>query len=187
MYSFSSKLPHHLSVVQKVYMVIYCNLLLMNKQQQQQKNTLSKDKEAKTFHTVPCWTGVLEKLVVSVSKLHYSPPLSPSQALLETQVITFYFCPSKLNLFATYLRSLSSVLTPTAMSSGYPLPTHSICHSHPARNLRSLYLLVLCSLSTLKKIYRRIVALHVSFYYAAKWINYAYTYIPSPSFSNFCL
>ena len=152
MYPFSSKLPHHLSVVQIVHeTVINCNLFLINKQQQQQKNTLSKDKEAKTSHTVPCWIRVPEKLVVSVSKLLYRPPPSPSQALLETQVITFYFCPTKLNLLATYLRSLFSVLIPTAMNSEYSLPAHLLPHSHPARNLRSLYLLSLCGLSTLKK------------------------------------
>ena len=172
MYPFSSKLPHHLSVVQTVHeTVINCNLFLINKQQQQQKNTLSKDREAKTFHTVPCWIWVPEKLVYLSLKLLYSPPPSPSQALLETQVITFYLCPTKLNLLATYLRGLSSVLIPTVMNSGYSLPAHPLPHSHPARNLRSLYLLSLCGLSTLKKKFCwHIVALQccISFCYTAK-------------------
>lgn len=64
---------------------------------------------------------------VSLSKLNCSPRLLPFQGLPGAWVVIYHFSPTELNLFATCLKSLSSVLIPTAMDSA-SLPLCSLSH-----------------------------------------------------------
>lgn len=184
MYPFSSKLPHHLSCSRKVHeTVIYCNLFLINKQQQQQKNILSKGTEAKTFH---CSCGIRKGL----SSWWYLSLgctialLGLPQASLKTQVITFYFCPTKLNLPATYLRSLPSVLIRSNGKLRVPTPHPPPTLLTPCQKSKIFYIHWPSVTFQILKNYWYMVALQccVSFCYTAKYRLYIYIYISSPRF-----
>lgn len=104
--------------------------------------SLSSSQDTKTYHN-SLVKGSLQSFLFDICEANnVSPILNDSSSPFLSSCprnlgpIISHFSSLALNLFATYLRSLSSVLIPTAMNSVYPLPCSP---SHPARKLRPLY------------------------------------------------
>lgn len=96
----------------------------------------------KTYHNSLVTGSLQSSLLDTCEASNVSPMLNDSSSpFLSTcprklGPIISHFSSLALNLFAIYLRSLSSVLIPTAMNSVYP----PLCSpSHPARKPRPLY------------------------------------------------